>query len=79
MDRRHHDDLYEEANRQFLQEHLIDDLPIAVRPVLPGAGENLFAGLDVRALGYGCERTLAGERATHVFLRNEPLNSREAA
>jgi dihydrofolate reductase len=55
--------------RQFLQERLIDDLHLALRPVLLGAGENLFAGLDLRALGYDVEKTVAGERATHVFLR----------
>jgi dihydrofolate reductase len=55
--------------RQYLQAGLIDDLHLAVRPVLLGAGENLFAGLDLRALGYECEKSIAGERATHVFLR----------
>jgi dihydrofolate reductase len=55
--------------RQFLQERLVDDLHLALRPVLLGAGENLLAGLDARALGYDCERMLPGERALHVFLR----------
>lgn len=55
--------------RQYLREKLIDDLHLAVRPVLLGAGENLFGGLDARALGYVTDKTLAGERATHVFLR----------
>jgi dihydrofolate reductase len=34
--------------RHFPQARLIDDLRIALRPVLLGAGENLFAGLDIR-------------------------------
>ena len=34
-----------------------------------GSGENLFQGLDLHALGYECYRSVAGERATHVFLR----------
>ena len=55
--------------RQYLQAGLIDDLHLAVRPVLLGAGENLFAGLDLRALGYECEKSVAGERASHVFIR----------
>jgi dihydrofolate reductase len=55
--------------RQFLQARVIDDLHIAVAPVLLGTGEALFAGLDVRALGYACHRSVAGERATHMFLR----------
>ncbi|HET6348219.1 MAG TPA: dihydrofolate reductase family protein, partial [Candidatus Krumholzibacteria bacterium] len=54
--------------RQFLQAGLIDELHLAVSPVLLGAGENLWQGLDARALGYACVRQEAGERATHVFL-----------
>ena len=38
-------------------------------PVLLGAGENLFNGIDMRALGYECAERVAGERATHVVLR----------
>ena len=55
--------------RQFLRARLIDELHLAVRPVLLGEGENLFAGLDWRALGYACVETIAGERATHMILR----------
>jgi len=55
--------------RQYLQAGLIDDLHLAMGPVLLGRGEHLFGGLDLRALGYECEKTLAGERATHVLLR----------
>ncbi|HET6552970.1 MAG TPA: dihydrofolate reductase family protein [Dyella sp.] len=54
--------------RQYLQERLIDSLHLAVSPVLLGRGESLLGGLDLRELGYACERTVAGERATHVFL-----------
>ena len=55
--------------RQYLQARLIDELHLALRPVLLGAGEALFAGLDLRALGYECVKSVAGERATHIFLR----------
>jgi dihydrofolate reductase len=55
--------------RQYLQAQLIDELALAVSPVLLGAGEPLFGGLDMRALGYACVETVAGERATHVTLR----------
>jgi dihydrofolate reductase len=55
--------------RQYLQARLIDELHLAVRPVLLGSGEPLFAGLDGRALGYECANTVMGERAMHVFLR----------
>jgi dihydrofolate reductase len=55
--------------RQYLQAGLIDDLHLAVSPVLLGKGEALFQGLDLPALGYECTEQVAGERATHVFLK----------
>jgi dihydrofolate reductase len=55
--------------RQFLQAALIDELHLAVRPVLLGSGEHLLNGIDTRALGYEVAKHVAGERATHVFLR----------
>ena len=56
--------------RQYLQARLIDDLHLAIAPVLLGAGENLLAGLDLRALGYECAEHIPGERAAaHVILR----------
>ncbi|HUQ72259.1 MAG TPA: dihydrofolate reductase family protein [Planctomycetaceae bacterium] len=55
--------------RQYLQARLIDDLHLAVSPVLLGSGESLLHGLDLRSLGYECTHCTPGERATHVFLR----------
>jgi len=55
--------------RQFLRAGLIDDLHLALRPILLGAGENLWSGIDMNALGYECFKHTAGERATHLFLR----------
>ena len=55
--------------RQFLQARLIDELHLAIRPVLLGSGENLLNGIDTRALGYECTKHVTGERAMHVFLR----------
>ena len=40
--------------RQYLREGLIDELHIAISPVLLGRGEPLFEGIDLRALGYAC-------------------------
>ncbi|MEO8020145.1 MAG: dihydrofolate reductase family protein [Pseudomonadota bacterium] len=54
--------------RQYLEARVIDDLHLAVRPVLLGRGEPLFSGLDLRALGYECTKSVTGERATHVFI-----------
>jgi dihydrofolate reductase len=54
--------------REYLRARLIDELHLAMRPVLLGGGEALFSGLDWRALGYECTKSVAGERATHVFM-----------
>jgi len=55
--------------RQYLKAGLIDDLHLAVAPVLLGSGEHLWRDLDLPALGYECAEVVAGERATHVMLR----------
>ncbi len=47
---------------------LVDELHLALRPVLLGSGEHLWRDLDLRALGYSCVKTV---RATHVFLSRE--------
>jgi dihydrofolate reductase len=55
--------------RQYLSAGLIDELHLAVRPVLLGKGEHLLRDIDARALGYECAKYIAGERAAHVLLR----------
>ncbi|MGH7532993.1 MAG: dihydrofolate reductase family protein, partial [Gemmatimonadales bacterium] len=55
--------------RQYLQASLIDELHLALQPVLLGAGEHLMQGIDLRALGYECAEQIPGERATHMILR----------
>lgn len=55
--------------RQYLREGLIDELHIAISPVLLGRGESLFKDLDLRSLGYACVESVASEKATHVVLR----------
>ena len=55
--------------RQYAQAGLLDEIHLAVRPVLMGRGEHLFDGLDLRTLGYTVETHVAGERAMHVFIR----------
>jgi dihydrofolate reductase len=57
--------------RQYLEERLIDELHLAVRPVLLGRGEALWRDLDARALGYEVAQTVAGERATHVIVKKK--------
>jgi dihydrofolate reductase len=55
--------------RQYLAAGLIDELHLVMSPVLLGSGEHLLQGIDLRSLGYECMRSIAGERATHLFLR----------
>jgi dihydrofolate reductase len=57
--------------RQYLHEGLIDELHLAISPVLLGRGESLFAGLDLRALGYACVEFVGSDKATHVVLRHQ--------
>ncbi len=59
--------------QQYLREGLIDELHIAISPVLLGKGERLFEGVDTRALGYECVRFVATEKATHVVLHRQSV------
>ena len=56
--------------RQYLGAGLIDELHLAISPVLLGSGEHLLGGIDLRARGYECAGFVAGDRAAaHVTLR----------
>jgi dihydrofolate reductase len=55
--------------RQYLQAELIDELHIAIAPILLGGGERLFEGVDLRASGFECVQFMASEKAAHVVLR----------
>ena len=56
--------------RQYLSAGLIDELHLAIAPVLLGTGEHLLNGIDTSALGYECAEHVASARAaTHVILR----------
>jgi dihydrofolate reductase len=59
--------------RQYLAARHVDEMHLAVSPVLLGKGEPLLQGLDLPALGYEVERHVPGERAVHVFIRKRAL------
>jgi dihydrofolate reductase len=55
--------------RQYLKARLVDEMHVAMRPVLLGKGEPLFYGMNLRELGYECSERIVGERATHYVIR----------
>ena len=57
--------------RQYLQAGLVDEMHLAIAPVLLGSGESLFAGLDLKALGFRCTEHVPIQHATHVVLRKD--------
>jgi dihydrofolate reductase len=57
--------------QQYLQSGRIDELHIAISPLLLGAGEPLFDDLDLVSLGYRCTDRVSGENATHVILSRQ--------
>ncbi len=57
--------------QQYLRARLIDELHLVFRPILLGAGENLFAGIDMAELGYRCTEHISTESALHVKLNRE--------
>jgi len=52
--------------REYLRARSIDEMHLAVSPILLGSGEHLFQNLDLRALGYRAVSHVATEKATHV-------------
>jgi len=54
--------------RQYLEAGLIDEMHVAIAPVLLGGGESLLAGLDLPALGYKVTEHVPTEAATHVVM-----------
>lgn len=57
--------------RQYLSAGLVDEIHYAISPVLLGKGESLFAGLDLKALGYECESFESSDLASHVVLQRK--------
>ncbi len=55
-----------ETIRQYLRAGALDELHVAVSPVVLGAGEPFWQGLDLPALGYALADSTPGERATHL-------------
>jgi dihydrofolate reductase len=54
--------------RQYLQARLIDEMHIAISPILLGSGEHLFEDIDAPALGYERTEHVTTANAMHLVL-----------
>ena len=54
--------------QQYLRAGLVDEMHLAISPVLLGSGEHLLAGIDLSNLGYQCTEHVPTPNATHVIL-----------
>ncbi|NUT41951.1 MAG: dihydrofolate reductase [Thermoactinospora sp.] len=54
--------------RQYLAAGLVDDMRLAISPVLVGAGERLFDGLDTLPSHYRVAEQVSTAAATHVHI-----------
>jgi dihydrofolate reductase len=57
--------------QQYLRQRLVDEMHIAIAPVLLGRGERLFDGVNLPALGYACTKHVATPQATHIILSRQ--------
>ena len=55
--------------RQYLTAGQVDEIHLAISPVILGEGEHLFQGINLNKLGFTVDQTGLGENAMHVFLR----------
>ena len=54
--------------KQYLQAGLIDEMHVAIAPVLLGSGEHLLSGIDLPKLGYRHTEHVPTAKATHVVV-----------
>ncbi|MGA7323892.1 MAG: dihydrofolate reductase family protein [Rhodomicrobium sp.] len=54
--------------RQYLRAGLIDEMHLAISPVLLGSGEHLLSGIDAAELGYECTEYVPSPNAAHVVI-----------
>ncbi|MGA2353948.1 MAG: dihydrofolate reductase family protein [Terriglobales bacterium] len=55
--------------RQYLLAGAIDEMHLALSPVMLGEGENLFSGINLPKLGLTSLQTVPGENATHIIIK----------
>ena len=57
--------------RQFLLERLVNEMHLAISPILLGAGENLFTGIDLPKLGYRVAEHVTTPAVNHVVVKKD--------
>ncbi|RFP17539.1 dihydrofolate reductase [Duganella sp. BJB488] len=57
---------------EYLKAGLVDEMHLAISPVVLGSGESLFTGVDLAGLGFQCVEHVPTSAATHVVLRKNP-------
>jgi dihydrofolate reductase len=61
--------------RQYLSAGLVDEMHLAISPVVLGAGEHLLSGLDLCALGYQVREHQTSPGALHVVVEKAARRS----
>jgi dihydrofolate reductase len=57
--------------RHYLTANQIDEMHLAVSPVLLGEGEHLFSGINLPKLGFTLVKSVSTENATHVLITRD--------
>lgn len=55
--------------QQYLRNRSVDEMHLAMAPVVLGDGENLFSGLNLPKLGYRCAERVSTPKVTHLIIR----------
>ena len=58
--------------RQFLAAGLVDEIHLAIAPVLLGQGERLFGGLPADIPGYSCSGLICSAGVAHTRITRIP-------
>ncbi|MGE5457846.1 MAG: dihydrofolate reductase family protein [Methanococcaceae archaeon] len=58
-----------ETVKEYLKAKLVDEMHIALSPVLLNSGENLFKDINLNELGYSCVVFAPSEKAAHLVFK----------
>jgi dihydrofolate reductase len=55
--------------RQYIKAKLVDEIHVAISPLLLGSGERLFSDINLPELGYECTDHIPTKNASHMILK----------